>query len=162
MIKTLTLLLISISCFGQNTTVHFFYGTNNMAGSEIMFHLKNTASTYLGAAFSGALKQQPTMQGDINAYDLRQTVNQSFDEEWCSIYGVGSSGFIKSILVKYKGGLSVYNRKVEFNNEYYKVEKIVYKPLIGISAMYAVTEDFGLELGIDTFNLGTIGLTANF
>ena len=162
MIKTITLLLISISCYSQNTTVHFYYGAKNIAGSEIMFHIKNTESTYLGAAFSGALKQQATMPGDINAYDLKQTVNKSFNEEWCSIYGVGSSGFIKSVLVKYKGGLSVYNKKVEFNNEYYKIEKIVYKPLIGISAMYSVTNDFGLEVGIDTFNIGTIGLTANF
>ncbi|MDR6845053.1 hypothetical protein [Flavobacterium granuli] len=160
--KTLILLFISISCYSQNTTIHFYYGAKNIVGSEIMFHIKNTESTYFGGAFSGALKQEPTMPGKITAYFSDQTVTKSFNEEWCSIYGVGSSGLFKSILIKYKGGLSVYNRKVEFNNEYYKIDKIVYKPLIGIGAMYAVTDDIGVEAGIDTFNKGTIGLTVNF
>ncbi len=157
----LALLFVNLAN-AQKTTVHFYYGTANNVGSEIMFHLKGTESTYLGGGFSGAWKQQSVSGKNISEYDKRQLVTQSIREEWCSIYAVGSCGFLGSVLIKYRGGLSVYNDKFQFNEQYWKLDKAVFKPLIGASAMYSITKDYGIEAGIDTFNKVTIGFTANF
>jgi hypothetical protein len=137
------LLLVSAASQGQNATVHFFYGSPKILGSEIMFHLRGTESSYLGGGFSGALEQN------------RVERPLSKDEKWCSIYAVGSLGFFKSILVKGKGGLAVYTGK----NSY---KEVLYKPLVGIGAMYGITKDVGIEIGYDTFNNGTIGFTVLF
>jgi len=39
---------------------------------------------------------------------------------------------------------------------------VSYKPLIGVSAMYSINNDFGVEMGYDTFNKATIGVVAKF
>lgn len=164
--KTLALLLLAFTGFAQSASVHFYYSSANNAGAEIMFALRGTDSAYLGGGFSGALNQQSVTTGHINAYDLDQTVNRSFSEKWCSLYAVGSLGFLKSVLVKYRGGLAVYNRKVDFETvngfKYSKIDKIEYKPLLGVSTMYALTQDVGLEAGFDTFNKVTLGVTILF
>ena len=45
---------------------------------------------------------------------------------------------------------------------YNKIDKVVYKPLVGVSAMYALSNDYGVELGVDTFNKVTVGFTVLF
>jgi hypothetical protein len=134
----------------------------------MMFNIRGTESFYLGGGFSGALNQKKSdgsvAYGNITASEL-QYATKSLDEEWCSIYGVGSTGFIKNILIKYKGGLSVYNRKITFENGqsiYNKIDKVLYKPLIGIGGMYSINDDFGIEVGFDTFNKFTGGFAVLF
>jgi len=166
--KLIYLLLVSSMCHAQNTTVHFFYGTSQIAGGEMMFNIRGTENFYLGGGFSGALNQKKSdgtiAYGNITTSELQYAV-KSLDEEWCSIYGVGSSGFIRKVLIKYKGGLSVYNRKKTFDNGqlvYNKIDKVLYKPLIGIGAMYSINKDLGIEVGIDTFNKFTGGFAVLF
>lgn len=164
--KTLALLLLAFTGYSQTTTLHFYYSSANNSGAEILTAVRGTESAYLGGGFSGALKQQPVTPGHINAYDLRQTVNRSFSEKWCSLYAVGSFGFLGPVLVKYRGGLAVYNRKVDFETAngftYSKIDRVEYKPLIGVSVMYELTKDVGIEAGFDSFNKATIGLTVLF
>lgn len=166
--KLIYLLLVSSICFAQNTTVHFFYGTSQIAGGEMMFNMRGTESIYLGGGFSGALNQKKSdgkiAYGDISESELQYAI-KSLDEEWCSIYGIGSTGFIRKVLIKYKAGLSVYNRKITFDNNqlvYNKIDKVLYKPLIGIGAMYSINKDFGIEIGVDTFNKFTGGFAVLF
>lgn len=78
------------------------------------------------------------------------TVKQS---KWCDIYAVSSFGYIGQVMIKEKAGLAVYTD--EHKQAYYK-------PLIGIGAMYQVNKNYGLELGLDTFNKVTIGFCAIF
>ena len=168
--KTLLLLLIPILSFSQEeATVHFYYGSAQMLGAEILYHPKNTESFFIGGGFSGALNQR---KADGNAeysritdYDRRQTKIGHLNEQWCSLYVTSSFGFLGSVLVKYKTGLAVYNKKVTFESgtyQYNKIESVLYRPLIGIGAMYSISKDYGIEIGADTFNKITIGITANF
>lgn len=164
--KTLALLLLAFTGYSQNTTIHFYYGSDNNTGAEVMFAIRGTESSCIGGGFSGALKQKPVLPGHINEYDLRQKINKSFSEKWCSLYGVGSLGFLGPALIKYKGGLAVYNRKIDFESangyEYTKIDRVEYKPLLGISAMCSITQDIGIEAGFDNFNKATIGFTILF
>jgi hypothetical protein len=150
----------------QNTTIHFYYAQEQTTGGEIMFALRGTESSYLGGGFSGAWDVKEVAPGHINAYDLKQKITREFNEEWCSLYAVGSLGFLGPVLVKYRGGLAVYNHKVDFENDngykYSKLDKAVFKPMAGVSAMYALTKDVGLEVGADTFNKVTLGFTILF
>lgn len=136
-------MLVSGIGYAQETTIHFYYGTEKMLGSEVMFHLKGTESTYIGGGFSGALEQDRTVRPIAD------------DEKWCSIYGVTSFGYFQSLLIKGKAGLAVYTGKNSF-------KEVLYKPLLGVGIMYPLTEDVGLEAGFDTFNYGTIGVTILF
>jgi hypothetical protein len=166
--KLIYLLLVSSICYAQSTTVHFFYGSSQIAGGEMTFNLRGTESSYLGGGFSGALNQRKAdgtvAYGNINESEL-QYATKSIDEEWCSIYAIGGNRFIKKLLIKYKGGLSVYNKKTTFDNGdiiYNKIDKVLYKPLIGVGAMYEINKDFGIEIGIDTFNKFTGGFAVLF
>jgi hypothetical protein len=141
--KLIIAILFINMAYSQNTTIHFYYGTEKMLGSEVMFHIRNTESIYLGGGFNGALEQN------------RETRPIPNDEKWCSLYATGSTGFIWNLLMKYKAGLAVYTGKNDF-------KEVLYKPLIGIGAMYPITKDIGLEIGYDTFNNGTIGFTILF
>jgi len=160
----LLVLLGSIS-YSQEATIHFYGSSKLLLGSEILVHVNDTDSFYLGGGFSGATNVKEVTKGHINEYDQKYTVN-SFNEEWCSIYGTTSFGFFKSVLIKFKGGLGVYNKKVDFKNsngyEYTKIDKVVYQPLLGMSAMYSLTKDIGIEIGVDSFNKATIGFTVLF
>ena len=164
------LLLVSSMCYAQTTTttVHFFYGSSQIAGSEMTFNIRGTESSYIGGGFSGALNQKKSdgtvAYGDINASEL-QYATKSLNEEWCSIYGVGGTGLIRKVLIKCKAGLSVYNKKTTFENGqliYNKIDKVLYKPLIGVGAMYEINDDIGIEVGIDTFNKFTGGFAVLF
>jgi len=153
--KLLLLLLITTYSYSQDTTIHFYGSTKQTTGAEILF-------SNAGFGFSGAWKVQETLPSHINDYDRQQTITSEIREEWCSLYLIGSVGDFHNILIKARGGLAVYNDKITFNNDYTKIDKITYRPLVGLSAMYAITEDIGIEAGFDTFNYGTIGFTILF
>ncbi len=167
--KKLILLLLLVSSIGysQNTTMHFYTGSAKTLGGEILFHINNTESSYLGFGFGGAIKDKATgadLTGHINDYDTKYYVN-SVKEPWCSFYTTSSTGFLYMVMIKYKLGLGVYDKKDNFDANgylYNKKEKLLYEPLIGLSAMYDITKDVGVEVGYDTFNKGTIGFTILF
>jgi len=156
--KKLILILLSIPCFSQ-TTIHFYYGTEQTTGAEILTPVNNI---WLGGGFSGAWNVKESVPGHINDYDRRQEVTDTRHEAWCSIYATSSFGYIGKFLIKYRTGLAVYNDKVTFNNDYTKIEKVDYKPLFGVSAMYSLNDDWSLEIGADNFNKFTVGLTVKF
>lgn len=165
----LLLLLTTVSYAQEDATVHFYYGSAEMLGAEILYHPKSTESFFIGGGFSGALNQRKA-EGEaeysrITEYDKEQTKLGHLNEQWCSLYVTSSFGFFKGILIKYKTGLAVYNKKITFESDthqYNKIEKVLYKPLIGIGAMYSINKDVGIELGIDSFNKATIGFTVLF
>ncbi len=169
------LLLSGLSSYSQSAIIHFFYGSNEMLGGETLFLLRGTENTYLGGGFSGALnknKAKGTWQaGHINDNDLKNVVLGTISEQWCSLYLKASTGYVGKFLITYKGGLAVYDRKMEFlgklptNNEdfyYNKNYEVLYRPMVGLGAMYQITEDFGLEASYDSFNGATIGISAIF
>jgi len=141
--KTLALILLSSICYSQSTTLHFYYGSEETLGAEAMFHIKNTDSFYLGFGYAGALKQNRRERPIAN------------DEKWCSLYAIGSYGYLGPLLVKYKAGLATYTGKNDF-------KEVLYKPFIGGGFMYPINDDIGVELGGDTFNYATIGFTVQF
>jgi len=153
--KLLLLLLITTFSYSQDTTIHFYGSTKLTTGAEILF-------SNAGFGFSGAWDAKDCLPSHINEYDKKQTVTSEIREEWCSIYLVGTVGYFHDILIKARGGLAVYNDKVTFNDNYTKIDKVTYRPLVGISAMYPITEDIGIEAGFDTFNYGTVGFTILF
>lgn len=145
----------------SQTTIHFYYGTEQTTGAEILFPIRNS-DFYLGGGFSGAWDVKETLPSHINDYDRRQVVTSEIREEWCSLYLTASAGYLGSVLVKYRGGLAVYQDKVTFNDSYTKMDEIVYRPIIGVSGVYSFNDYFGVEVGFDTFNKLTMGLTVNF
>ncbi len=157
--KLITLLLFTTAMKAQ-TTISFYVSSKLTTGAEVMFPIRGT-DYYIGGGFSGAWDVVETLPSHINEYDKKQSQN-AFREEWCSIYATGSTGYLGKIQIKYKAGLAVYNDKVTFNNDYTKIDQITYRPLIGISGMYAIGENYGIELGADTFNKFTIGFCAIF
>ncbi len=136
--KLILLLLFTVIAQAQETTLHFYYGTENTLGAEIITHIEGTESFYLGGGYGGVLTQDRT-SGKF--------------EKWCNIYTSTSFGYIREVMVKYRAGLAVYNKGRE---------EVSYKPLVGVSAMYSITKDVGIEAGFDTFNYGTVGFTILF
>jgi hypothetical protein len=159
--KTIILLLLAFTGYSQNTTIHFYYSSEQLTGAEIMFPVRGT-DFYLGGGLSGAWNIKEVVTGHINEYDKSQTITNKDREEWCSLYTVCSTGFLRQFLIKYRVGLAVYNEKVTFNDKYTKIKKVNYLPLIGVSAMYSITDDFGIEAGFDIFNKATLGFTVKF
>lgn len=164
--RLLLLVLFSGTMYSQSdATMHFYAGSARTLGSELLIHVNDTDSFYLGGGFGGTTNAVYVPRSPINDYDKQYIVN-SFDEEWCSLYGVTSFGFFKAVMIKFKGGLAVYNRKVNFENDngfkYVKLDKALFRPLLGASAMYSITEDVGVEVGLDTFNHATLGFTILF
>jgi len=153
--KLLLLLLITTFSYSQETTIHFYYGTKQTTGAEILF-------SNAGFGFSGAWNVKECLPSHINDYDKKQTITDEVRENWCSIYLIAPIGNFHDISIKFRGGLAVYNDKVTFNDSYTKIDQVTYSPLIGISAMYPITEDIGIEAGFDTFNYGTVGFTILF
>lgn len=164
--KTIILLFLATISYSQTAAIHFYGSSEQTLGSEVLFLLRNTESCYLGGGFSGALVQKKVMSNGLTEFDKKQAILDTFNEEWCSIYATGSLGFIQALMVKFKAGLGVYNHKIDFvtNNgyEYTKIDRVNYQPMVGISGMYTITKDIGMEIGFDTFNKGTIGFTILF
>lgn len=136
--KLILLLLFTVITQAQETTMHFYYGTANTLGAEFITHVANTDSFYLGGGFGGVLTQ--------NRYSGKA-------EKWCNIYASTSFGYINQIMIKERAGLAVYCKNGK---------EVTYKPMVGISGMYEITKDIGIEVGFDTFNIGTIGFTILF
>lgn len=153
--KLILLLLFTVIAQAQEATIHFYCSSELTTGAEILIHKA-------GFGFSGAWDVKEVIPGHINEYDLKQTITSEIREQWCSLYLVGRVINFNDILLKARGGIAVYNDKVTFNNSYTKIDKVTYLPLIGISAMYPITDDIGIEAGFDTFNKGTLGFTILF
>lgn len=159
--KYLLFSLMFACSMNAQTTIHFYYAPIvQTTGAEILIPVRNT-SISLGGGFSGAWDVVETLPSHINEYDLKQG-QKAFREEWTSLYATCSFGYFKDFLIKYRGGLAVYNDKVTFNDDYTKIDKVTYRPMIGISAMYSINDDFGIEAGYDTFNKVTIGVAVKF
>ncbi len=137
--KTLLVaMLVSGLANAQTTTIHFYGATAKTLGAEVMFKLKGTESAYIGGGYSGATSPE-------------RTANH---EKWCSLYAVGSLGYLGPLLVKYKAGLATFTNA--------KIEHVDYRPMAGISVMYTISKDFGLEAGYDSFNNAAVGFTVLF
>lgn len=134
--KTLLTLLLLTTIAQAQTVISFHYGTSNTAGAELLTPVTDNFS--LGGGFGGVLTQ--------DRYSGKA-------EKWCDIYAVSSFGYIVNVMIKEKAGLSVYIKDAE---------KVTYKPLLGIGAMYALNKDYGVEIGADTFNGVTIGFCVIF
>lgn len=153
--KLILLLLFTVIAQAQETTIHFYGSSKLTTGVELL--IGNA-----GFGFSGAWNVKETVPSHINEYDKKQTITSEIREEWCSFYATGYIANFHDAIFKARGGLAVYNDKITFNDSYTKFEKLTFLPLIGISVMYPITEDIGIEAGFDTFNKGTIGLTILF
>lgn len=164
--KLLLLLIITTVSYSQEATIHFYGSSTKTTGAEILVHLGNTESTYLGGGFSGAWNVKESVKTHINDYDLKQQITKSYNEQWCSLYAVGSAGYLGSTMIKYKAGLSVYNHKIDFKTlngyEYTKIDKVKFDYLVGISAMHYILNDVAIEVGFDTFNKAILGFTILF
>lgn len=175
--KKLSLIILFITGFNsysQTATIHFYYGSNEMLGAEILTLLRGTDNTYLGGGFSGALNKRKAVgewkSGDITANDLQYKTGYK-SEQWCSIYAKSSFGYLGKFLITFKGGLAVYDRKMEFTGEnrttlepyyYNKHYEVNFRPMGGIGAMYQVCKNYGIEASYDSFNGATIGFNAIF
>lgn len=129
------MLFLTSIAYTQNTTISFLYGTEKTLAGEILF--KTSDNFYLGGGYGGVLNADK---------------NNLKEQKWCDAYVVSSFGYLGSVMVKYKTGVSFYTEKKDVN----------YKPLIGIGAMYQVCNNYGLEVGIDNFNKVTFGFCAIF
>lgn len=136
--KLILLILANLYTIGNysQTTMSFHYGTANTLGAEILTPVTDFFS--LGGGFGGVLTQ--------NRYSGKP-------EKWCDAYLVSSFGYIGNVMIKEKAGLSVYCKNGR---------EVSYKSLIGIGAMYAVSDSYGVEIGCDTFNKLTIGFCVIF
>ncbi len=171
------LVLFSISGYSQNTTLHFFYGSNSTLGAETMFKLKGSQSVWLGGGFSATTNALGQVDGthelgSITNIDTKYKVD-SKEVVWGSIYLVGSYDVVDYVIVKYKLGLGVYNNFEVFDARasgtdtpyttlYNKFDGTSYKPLAGIGLLCPLSKDFGVEVGCDTFNYFTVGFTVLF
>lgn len=153
--KKLILFLLFTVITQAQTSLHFYYGTKQTTGAEFLFE-------NAGFGFSGAWNVKESLPSHINEYDKKQTITSEIREEWCSLYATGYIAETYNIVFKIRGGLAVYNDKVTFNDSYTKIDKVVYRPMIGLSAMLPITKDIGIEAGYDTFNQGTIGFSILF
>ena len=173
-LSLIILFLTGLNSYSQSATIHFYYGSNEMLGAEMLFKLRGTENTYLGGGFSGALNKRKAVgewqSGHITANDLKYKSGYK-SEQWTSIYAKASAGYLGKFLITFKGGLAVYDRKMEFTGEnrttleplyYNKNYEVNYRPMGGIGAMYQVFGDYGIEASYDTFNGATLGFTVVF
>ena len=152
--KKLIIALLFITVAHSQTTIHFYASSKLTTGSECLIDGK------AGFGFSGAWDVKATIPGRITENQWKQE-HTRFREEWCSLYGTASFGYLGPVLVKYRGGLAVYQDKVDFET-YCKTDRIKYSPMIGISGMYSISDAVGIEIGCDTFNKLTAGITVLF
>ena len=152
--------------FSQQAVQHFYVASQNLAGAEIM--INNGKDIYFGGGFSGTLKNEFT-KGEwagkhISESEMKYTTGTA-KEEWCSIYGIASFGYVNQIMVSYSAGMGLYGQMRNFERngvEYNKNDRLIFVPLVGISGQYEVTNDVGLMVGADTFNGVKIGVSVIF
>lgn len=134
--KTLLTLLLLTTIAQAQTVISFHYGTSNTLGAELLTPVNDNFS--IGGGFGGVLTQ--------DRYSGKA-------EKWCDLYAVSSFGYIGNVMIKEKAGLSVYCKDGK---------SVTYRPMVGIGAMYAISKDYGLEAGCDSFNGVTIGFCVIF
>jgi hypothetical protein len=164
--KLILVLLFPIVGFSQQAVQHYYISSQNLAGGEIL--INNGNDIYFGGGFSGTLKNEFT-KGEwagkhISESELKYATGKA-KEEWCSIYGIASFGYFKNIMVSYSAGMGLYGQMMNFERngvEYNKNDKLIFVPLVGIAGQYAVTNDVGLMVGIDTFNGAKLGISVIF
>ena len=164
--KLLVVLLFPIVGFSQQAIQHFYVASQNLMGAEIV--INNGNDIYFGGGFSGTLKNEFT-KGEwagkhISESEMKYSTGIA-KEEWCSIYGIASFGYVNQIMVSYSAGMGLYGQMRNFERngvEYNKNDKLIFVPLVGITGQYAVTNDVGLMLGADTFNGVKIGVSVLF
>jgi hypothetical protein len=161
--KLILILLFPIVGFSQEVIQHYFVASQNLAGAEMIIKTEN--DNYFGAGFSGTLKNSLT-KGEwagkhITQEEMKYTTGVA-KEEWCSLYGVASFGYLGPIRISFTGGASLYGQMRNFkinDYEYHKNDKLIFVPLAGVNAQYSITKDIGVFTGIDTFNGVKIGLS---
>lgn len=161
--KLILILLFPIVGFSQEVIQHYFVASQNLAGAEMI--LKTDNDNYFGTGFSGTLKNSHT-KGEwagkyITENEMKYTTGVA-KEEWCSLYGVASFGYLGSFRISFTGGAGLYGQMRNFkinDYEYHKNDKLIFVPLVGINAQYSITKDVGVFAGVDTFNGFKIGLS---
>jgi hypothetical protein len=71
-------------------------------------------------------------------------------------FGFGFAGTTEKS--KALGEFSTGNR----NEYYHKKDKLIFRPMVGLNASYAITKDVGWQIGLDTFNGLNTGLIVYF
>jgi hypothetical protein len=172
--KIIILLLFPILTYGQSAVLHFYYGSNEMMGGEMLLLIKSKESTYLGGGFSAALNKNKAAgawrSGTIKESELPIQTSTT-KEKWCSLYVTNSFGYLGKVLIVYQAGMAVYDEKANFKGQnpstletefYNKNDKVLYQPMFGIGGMCQLTEDYGLQAGWGSFNGLTIGFNVLF
>jgi hypothetical protein len=149
--------------YSQQVMQHYFVASQNLAGAEMIIKTEN--DNYFGAGFSGTLKNSLT-RGEwagkhITPDELKHTTGVA-KEEWCSLYGVASFGYLGSFRISFTGGAGLYGQMRNFEDNgiaYHKNDKLIFVPLTGFNAQYSISDDIGAFAGVDTFNGFKIGLS---
>lgn len=160
------MLFVAAGLHAQNAVQHYFISSQNLAGAEMILKTKN--DYHFGAGFSGTLKNEFT-RGEwagkhISPEEMKYTTGLA-KEEWCSLYGVASFGYLKGVQVSFNAGAGLYGQMRNFKineYEYHKNDKLIFVPLAGIAGQYEIIKDFGVFAGFDTFNGFKIGASVLF
>jgi hypothetical protein len=161
--KLILILLFPLMGYSQQVIQHYFVASQNLAGAEMIIKTQN--DNYFGAGFSGTLKNSLTRGEWAGKYITPDELKHSTGvakEEWCSLYGVASFGYLKGIRISFTGGAGLYGQMRNFkinDYEYHKNDKLIFVPLVGVNAQYSITKDIGVFAGVDTFNGVKLGLT---
>jgi hypothetical protein len=166
--KLFLLVLFSTSLYSQKATFNISYYTGELVGIDLMFRVAEGSHKFIGAGFTGATHQRRALgeyvEGDILESDQQYSVDNVY-EEFCSVYAIGSFGYIGRVLTKCKLGVGTYDHIRNYegpNGRYHKKDCRAYIPLVGISAMMPLTESVGIEVGGDCFNGASAGFTFIF
>ena len=161
---TFLLLIVTIVVNAQQTNFHFYYGSNQALGAELLIN------ETLGFGFSGTTEDSKALgvfsPGEINEYDLKQKVGTT-TQKWFTLYSVYQICWIKDFQISGDAGISMYGRNANFydsnRNEYYhKKDKLLFKPMVGINITYTITKDIGWQVGVDTFSGVNTGFIVYF
>jgi len=163
--KTLiTFLLFTTIVNAQDTNFNFYWGSNESLGAEILI------DESFGFGFSGTTEKDKALgkfsTGSINEYDRKNFVSTT-TQKWFCAYGVIQIGWIKDIQFSADLGAAMYGRHANFldpnrQQYYHKKDKVIFKPMVGINATYAITKDIGWQAGYDTFSGFNTGFVVYF
>lgn len=161
-------LLVTLPVFAQtstqNTNFHFYYGSSEALGAEILI------DELLGFGFSGTAEESKALgefsPGKITQYDLNQKVSTT-TQKWFTLYGVVQICWIGDFQISADVGMAMYGRHANFydaNREeyYHKKDKLLFKPMLGVNLTYAITKDIGWQVGFDSFSGANTGFVIYF
>lgn len=161
---TFLLLMVAIGVNAQQTNFHFYYGSNQALGAELLIN------ETLGFGFSGTTEDSKALgefsPGKINDYDLKQKVGTT-TQKWFTLYSVFQICWIGEFQISGDAGMAMYGRHANFydaNREeyYHKKDKLLFKPMVGVNVTYAITKDIGWQFGYDTFSGANTGFVVYF